>query len=56
MQHLGSKKFQRIEGDISMYTSTLKCQYPGKVVTLQKKLATFIKARIALMWMKCLRL
>jgi len=30
--------------------------YPGKVVALPKEQATFTKARIALMWMKCLSL
>ena len=30
--------------------------YSGKVVTLLKEQATFIKARIALMWMRCLSL
>jgi len=30
--------------------------YPGKVVALPKEQATFIKVKIALMWMKCLSL
>jgi len=51
LSHLRSKEFQRIhkpcQGYICIYTSV----YPGKVVALQKEQATFIKARIALMWM-----
>jgi len=45
-----------IPGDtFAMYTSTQE-MYPRKVVALLKEQATFIKARIALKWMRCLSL
>jgi len=61
LSHLRSKEFQRIHKPcIPHHRDTSKCtpvyiqMYPGKVVALLKKQATFIKARIALMWMVCL--
>ena len=59
LSHLRSKEFQRIHLPcIPQHRETSKCtpvyieMYPGKVVALLKEQATFIKASMALMWMR----
>ena len=61
LSYLKSKEFQRLHLPcIPQHRETSKCtpvyieMYPGKVVALLKEQATFIKTRIALMWMRCL--
>ena len=59
LSHLRSKEFKRIHLPcIPQHRETSKCKlvyiemYPRKVVVFPKKQATFIKARVALMWMR----
>ena len=59
LSHLRPKEFQRIHlSCIPQHRETSKCtlvyieMYPRKVVALLKEQATFIKASMALMWMR----
>ena len=63
LSNLRSKEFQRIHLPcIPQHRETSKCvpvyteMYLGKIVVLLKEQATFTKARVALMWIRCLSL